>query len=229
MTKTIRLNGDRLRPELAIEVEVHHRGDAPIETRLGIELSLHLLGGGGNPSAWYDVRGERSAHDGTGTAEGIDAIGYGNDWVGVAVAATMTPRRGRLVEPDRDRVQLGVGLRARLPGLGAAALVAGHDRRPASRAGSPSARSSPSPATAPPRRPARPRDRYPQAMTRGRLVVHAHFYQPFRVDPFTGHIPDDRSAAPFRNWNERITAECYRPIAELGIPARDLVEPRARR
>jgi hypothetical protein len=57
-------------------------------------------------------------------------------------------------------------------------------------------------------------------MTRGRLVVHAHFYQPFRVDPFTGHIPDDRSAAPFRNWNERITAECYRPIADLGIPAR---------
>src|SRR6188472_2742382 len=57
-------------------------------------------------------------------------------------------------------------------------------------------------------------------MSRGRLVVHAHFYQPFRVDPFSGRIPDDRSAAPFRNWNERITAECYRPIAELGIPAR---------
>ena len=56
-------------------------------------------------------------------------------------------------------------------------------------------------------------------MTRGRLVVHAHFYQPFRVDPFSGVIPDDPSAAPFRNWNERITAECYRPIAELGIPA----------
>jgi len=56
-------------------------------------------------------------------------------------------------------------------------------------------------------------------MTRGRLIVHAHFYQPFRVDPFSGRIPDDPSAAPFRNWNERITAECYRPIAELGIPA----------
>ncbi len=56
-------------------------------------------------------------------------------------------------------------------------------------------------------------------MTRGRLVVHAHFYQPFRMDPFSGHIPDDASAAPYRNWNERITAECYRPIAELGIPA----------
>jgi len=56
-------------------------------------------------------------------------------------------------------------------------------------------------------------------MTRGRLVVHAHFYQPFRDDPFTGRIPDAMTAAPFRNWNERITAECYRPIAALGIPA----------
>ena len=56
-------------------------------------------------------------------------------------------------------------------------------------------------------------------MSRGRLVVHAHFYQPFRVDPFTGRIPDDAAAAPFRNWNERITTECYRPVAELGIPA----------
>ena len=63
-------------------------------------------------------------------------------------------------------------------------------------------------------------------MTRGRLVVHAHFYQPFRVDPFTDRIPDDRSAAPFRNWNERITAECYRPIAEPASGPH-LVEPRA--
>ncbi|MFN8631966.1 MAG: alpha-amylase/4-alpha-glucanotransferase domain-containing protein, partial [Chloroflexota bacterium] len=51
----------------------------------------HVLGGGGNPSAWYDVRGERSAHDGSGTASGIDAIGYGNDWVGVAVTARPEP------------------------------------------------------------------------------------------------------------------------------------------
>ena len=36
-------------------------------------------------------RGERTAHDGTGEASGIDAIGYGNDWVGVAVEAQLTP------------------------------------------------------------------------------------------------------------------------------------------
>jgi hypothetical protein len=53
-------------------------------------------------------------------------------------------------------------------------------------------------------------------MSRPRLVVHAHFYQPFRVDPFSGHVPPDASAAPFRDWNERVTAECYRPNAEGG-------------
>lgn len=55
-------------------------------------------------------------------------------------------------------------------------------------------------------------------MTRGRLVVHAHFYQPLRIDPFSNQIPPDPSAAPYRDWNARITEECYRPIAEHGIP-----------
>ena len=53
-------------------------------------------------------------------------------------------------------------------------------------------------------------------MSRGRLVVHAHFYQPSRMDPFSGRLPADASAAPFRDWNARTTAECYRPNAELG-------------
>lgn len=51
-------------------------------------------------------------------------------------------------------------------------------------------------------------------MSRGRLVVHGHFYQPLRVDPFTGTVPVDPSAAPFENWNARVAAECYRPNAE---------------
>jgi hypothetical protein len=56
-------------------------------------------------------------------------------------------------------------------------------------------------------------------VTRGRLVVHAHFYQPLRVDPFSGRIPPDPTAAPYPDWNARITEECYRPIAAHGIPA----------
>jgi 4-alpha-glucanotransferase len=91
VSKTVRLTGGRLDPTLIVELELHHRGTEPVEVRLGLELGVHLLGGGGNPSAWYDVRGERSAHDSSGTAEGVDEIGYGNDWVGVAVTARPEP------------------------------------------------------------------------------------------------------------------------------------------
>ncbi|MBN2548028.1 MAG: DUF3536 domain-containing protein [Anaerolineales bacterium] len=47
------------------------------------------------------------------------------------------------------------------------------------------------------------------------LSIHAHFYQPPREDPLTGIIPSEAGATPFKNWNERIHAECYRPNAEL--------------
>jgi hypothetical protein len=53
-------------------------------------------------------------------------------------------------------------------------------------------------------------------VTRGRLAVHAHFYQPSRVDPWTGQVPQEPSAAPFHDWNERVDAECYRPNAMRG-------------
>ena len=53
-------------------------------------------------------------------------------------------------------------------------------------------------------------------MSRGRLAVHAHFYQPTRQDPWTGTIPVEPSAAPFHDWNQRVAAECYRPNAERG-------------
>ncbi|HXI79708.1 MAG TPA: glycoside hydrolase, partial [Verrucomicrobiae bacterium] len=56
-------------------------------------------------------------------------------------------------------------------------------------------------------------------MSRGRLAVHAHFYQPSRLDPWTGRVPTEPSAAPFHDWNERVNAECYRPNAERGTLA----------
>ena len=52
------------------------------------------------------------------------------------------------------------------------------------------------------------------------ICIHGHFYQPPREDPILGAIPDEVGAAPYRNWNERIHAECYRPNAQLGNFAR---------
>ena len=47
------------------------------------------------------------------------------------------------------------------------------------------------------------------------LCIHGHFYQPPREDPFTHCIPREPGAAPYNNFNEKITAECYQPNADL--------------
>src|SRR5450759_768097 len=48
------------------------------------------------------------------------------------------------------------------------------------------------------------------------FCIHGHFYQPPREDPITGVIPIEPGALPFRNWNERIHDQCYRPNAVQG-------------
>jgi alpha-amylase len=88
VTRTLTLGGDRRAPTLSLAVELEHRVGPPLDARIGIEWSTTMLGGGGNPAAWWDVAGERSAHDAAGDATDITSIAQGNDYIGVSVTTT---------------------------------------------------------------------------------------------------------------------------------------------
>jgi alpha-amylase/alpha-mannosidase (GH57 family) len=47
--------------------------------------------------------------------------------------------------------------------------------------------------------------------SRRHVVIHGHFYQPPRENPWLEAVEVQDSAAPAHDWNERVTDECYAP------------------
>ncbi|HEV8641096.1 MAG TPA: DUF3536 domain-containing protein [Methylomirabilota bacterium] len=43
------------------------------------------------------------------------------------------------------------------------------------------------------------------------IAIHGHFYQPPRENPWLEAVEVQDGAAPYHDWNERVTAECYAP------------------
>ncbi|MGD2120564.1 MAG: DUF3536 domain-containing protein [Gemmatimonadota bacterium] len=53
------------------------------------------------------------------------------------------------------------------------------------------------------------------------VVIHGHFYQPPREDPWLECVEGQPSAAPYHDWNTRITQECYRAVVAARMPGPD--------
>jgi alpha-amylase/alpha-mannosidase (GH57 family) len=53
------------------------------------------------------------------------------------------------------------------------------------------------------------------------ICIHGHFYQPPRENPWLGEIETQPGAAPYPDWNARITAECYGPNTAARIVTND--------
>ncbi|MGB9148577.1 MAG: DUF3536 domain-containing protein [Acidobacteriaceae bacterium] len=53
------------------------------------------------------------------------------------------------------------------------------------------------------------------------ICVHGHFYQPPRENPWLETVEAQESAAPWHDWNERITGECYAPNSAARIVDRE--------
>lgn len=53
------------------------------------------------------------------------------------------------------------------------------------------------------------------------VVIHGHYYQPPREDPFLNEVETEASAAPFHDWNQRIERECYRAVVAARVTGHD--------
>ena len=227
VTKTIRLGGGRRSTRRSTwRVDVENIGPTGRSRRASASSGrLTMLGGGGNPSAWWEVAGDADrARRARARPRASTPFAQGNDYVGVAIATRVSRAGGRLVGAGRDGLELRERLRARLPGqrdcscrgrwrLAARARARG-TVADAVRHGC--------------GRPTDPRPRPAERVSRGRGSSS--------TATSTSRRGSTRSAAwsrPTRRprrpatGTARISAECYRPNAELGNLAPHLVGPRA--
>jgi len=90
--KELRFGGDRMAPALDLSVSLENPGDAPVAFELAVEWNLDLLGGGHNPSAWYETPdGTRWPHDVPGELALAAHVAFGNEYEGVRIVASPEP------------------------------------------------------------------------------------------------------------------------------------------
>ena len=53
------------------------------------------------------------------------------------------------------------------------------------------------------------------------IVIHGHYYQPPRENPWLEEVEVESTAAPFHDWNQRIERECYRAVVAARVLGRE--------
>jgi 4-alpha-glucanotransferase len=90
-SKLIAVGGSRLEPWLRLELRLENRSDRRLSARIGVEWAITMLGGGGNPQAWWESAGARSHHDSSGQGRSGSGLAQGNDWLGIAIRTVASP------------------------------------------------------------------------------------------------------------------------------------------
>ncbi|MGZ6338990.1 MAG: alpha-amylase/4-alpha-glucanotransferase domain-containing protein [Candidatus Limnocylindrales bacterium] len=96
--------GDRGAPWLEATLRVRNEGSSAVAAELGLEWNLDLLGGGGNPAAYYEFAAGGAAptrlpHDSRGDLPAGACLAFGNDYEGVRIEATTSPPAARTWYP----------------------------------------------------------------------------------------------------------------------------------
>jgi alpha-amylase len=99
VTVELELGGGRLVPSLEQRLMIENLGVEPLEARVGSEWAMTMLGGGGNPEAWWELESERSGHDAKRSSSGIEQLAQGNDWLGASVATVVEPAADAWIAP----------------------------------------------------------------------------------------------------------------------------------
>jgi alpha-amylase len=91
VVKRFAFGGDRSRPFLDLDVIIQNRSAELVRFDLGVEWALTMLGGGGNPAAFYRIGEESLTHDSTGERGGLGSIVSGNTYVGLELTTIVEP------------------------------------------------------------------------------------------------------------------------------------------
>jgi len=91
LRKTISLGGGRLDPRLEMEIVVGNSSGEDIDCQLVLEFNVNLMGGGGNPQAYYRWPGSEARHDASGDLDPGIELTFGNEYNGVDIVALPDP------------------------------------------------------------------------------------------------------------------------------------------